>query len=82
MTHRATDDSVRGCTVGLLGVCLGIREASEPDAWTTSNSKSMLGGVLLGQKKYAKAEPLLRAGYEGAERAGKANPACEPGPPR
>ena len=25
----------------------------------------MLGGALLGQKKYAEAEPLLLAGYEG-----------------
>ena len=31
----------------------------------TFNSQSMLGGALLGQKKYAEAEPLLRAGYEG-----------------
>ncbi len=26
----------------------------------------MLGGCLLGQKKYAEAEPLLVAGYEGS----------------
>ena len=32
----------------------------------------MLGGALLGQKKYADAEPLLLAGYEGLkEREGK-----------
>ena len=30
-----------------------------------TNTKSMLGGALLGQKKYADAEPLLLAGYEG-----------------
>ena len=36
-----------------------------PDDWTTFNTKSMLGGALLGQKKYTAAEPLLRAGYEG-----------------
>jgi hypothetical protein len=28
----------------------------------------MLGGSLLGQKKYAEAEPLLLAGYEGMKR--------------
>ena len=28
-------------------------------------TKAVLGGALLGQKKYAEAEPLLRAGYEG-----------------
>ena len=31
------------------------------------NTKSMLGGALLGQKKYAEAEPLLLAGYEGTK---------------
>lgn len=35
-----------------------------PDARTTFNTKSLLGGALLGQKKYADAEPLLLAGYE------------------
>ena len=49
----------------LLRECLAIREKTEPDAWTTFNTKSMLGGALLGQKKYAEAEPLLLAGYEG-----------------
>ena len=45
--------------------CLKIREQKEPDDWTTFNTKSLLGGSLLGQKKYAEAEPLLLAGYEG-----------------
>ena len=49
----------------LLSECLAIRAKKEPDAWTTFNTKSLLGGALLGQKKYAAAEPLLRAGYEG-----------------
>jgi hypothetical protein len=40
------------------------REAA-PDAWQTHNTKSMLGGARLGQKKYADTEPLLVAGYEG-----------------
>jgi hypothetical protein len=31
----------------------------------------MLGGSLLGQKKYAEAEPLLRAAYEGMEQREK-----------
>src|SRR5262249_2180678 len=38
---------------------LAIRENKEPDAWTTFNTLSILGGALLGQKKYAEAEPLL-----------------------
>ena len=45
--------------------CLLIREKTEPDAWTTFNTKSLLGGSLLGQKNYAAAEPLLVSGYEG-----------------
>jgi serine/threonine protein kinase len=49
----------------LLRECLAIRETAQPDEWTTFNSKSQLGGALLGQRKYAEAEPLLLAGYEG-----------------
>ena len=45
--------------------CLTIREKTQPDVWTTFNTMSMLGGALLGQKKYAEAEPLLLKGYEG-----------------
>ena len=47
---------------------LTIREQSQPDAWMMFNTKSLLGGVLLGQKKYADAEPLLLSGYEGIKR--------------
>ena len=36
-----------------------------PDDWRTFNARSLLGGSLLGQKKYAEAEPLLLSGYEG-----------------
>jgi eukaryotic-like serine/threonine-protein kinase len=49
----------------LLRECLAIREKTEPEVWTTFSTKSMLGGALLGQKKYAEAEPLLLTGYEG-----------------
>jgi tetratricopeptide (TPR) repeat protein len=49
----------------LLRECLAIREKNQPDEFTTFNTKSMLGSALLGQKKYAEAEPLLLAGYEG-----------------
>jgi len=44
---------------------LTLRQKTHPDAWTTFNTQSMLGGALLGQKKYADAKPLLLAGYEG-----------------
>jgi hypothetical protein len=49
----------------LLRECLAIREKKQPDVWATFNTQSMLGGVLLGQKQYANAEPLLLAGYAG-----------------
>ena len=45
--------------------CLAIREPIQPDDWTTFNTRSMLGGSLLGQNRYADAEPLILAGYEG-----------------
>jgi hypothetical protein len=35
------------------------------DEWSTFNTRSQLGGSLLGQKKYAEAEPLIVSGYEG-----------------
>jgi len=33
-----------------------------PDDWLTFNTQSMLGGALLGRKRYADAEPLLVKG--------------------
>jgi tetratricopeptide (TPR) repeat protein len=54
---------------------LAIRTRNEPDAWTTFNTQSMLGAALLGQKKYADAEPLLVRGYEGMrQRQAKISP--------
>ena len=58
----------------LLRECLAIREKTQPDAWSTFNTQSSLGGALLGQKKYADAEPLLRAGYEGLKQREKTIP--------
>lgn len=49
----------------VLRECQAIRDKAEPNAWGTANTNSLLGGALLGQKKYAEAEPLLMAGYEG-----------------
>jgi eukaryotic-like serine/threonine-protein kinase len=52
---------------------LAIRERKLPDDWRTFNTRSLLGEALLGQKRYAEAEPLLLAGYEGLKgRAAKA----------
>ena len=59
--------------------CLLIREKTEPDAWTTFHTQSLLGGSLLGQKHYAAAEPLLLSGYEGMKaREAKIPPAGNP----
>jgi hypothetical protein len=68
--HKWTDAET------VLRDCLAIREKHQPDTWTTFNTQSMLGGALLGQKKYAEAEPLLLKGYQGMkERAAKIPPA-------
>ncbi len=58
----------------ILRECRGIREKTQPDAWTTFNTQSLLGAALLGQKKYADAEPLLLAGYEGMTQREKTIP--------
>jgi eukaryotic-like serine/threonine-protein kinase len=58
----------------LLRECLAIREKTQPDAWSTFNTRSVLGGSLLGQKMYADAEPLLLAGYEGLKQREKSIP--------
>jgi serine/threonine protein kinase/tetratricopeptide (TPR) repeat protein len=52
----------------ILRECLTIREKAEADAWTTFNTKSMLGQALAGQEKFSEAEPLLLAGCEGLKR--------------
>jgi eukaryotic-like serine/threonine-protein kinase len=58
----------------VLRECLAIREKKEPDAWSTFNARSILGGALLGQKNYADAEPLLLNGYEGMTQREKTIP--------
>ncbi len=42
---------------------LAASEKGQPDNWTTSNARSLLGASLLDQKRYAEAEPLLVQGY-------------------
>jgi len=49
----------------VLRECLAIREKAQPDDWSTFNTRSLLGDSLLGQKKFADAEPLILVGYEG-----------------
>jgi tetratricopeptide (TPR) repeat protein len=49
----------------VLRRCLALCEEAAPDAWATPHARSLLGAALLGQKKYADAEPLLVRGYQG-----------------
>jgi non-specific serine/threonine protein kinase/serine/threonine-protein kinase len=44
---------------------LAIFEKLQPEVWNTFYARAQLGGALLGQKKYAEAEPLLLSGYKG-----------------
>jgi tetratricopeptide (TPR) repeat protein len=50
--------------------CLATVENEEPDKWYTFECQALLGSALLGRKKYADAEPLLVAGYEGLKKQG------------
>lgn len=47
---------------------LTIRQKTQPDKWTTFETKSILGQALADQKKYDKAEPLLLSGYQGMKK--------------
>jgi tetratricopeptide (TPR) repeat protein len=62
----------------LLREALAVREKRFPDDWSTFETLSLLGDCLLGQKKYADAEPYLLRGYEGL----KAREAKIPAPSR
>ncbi len=49
----------------VLRECLAIRQKAQPDDWSTFNTRSQLGGALLSEGRFAEAEPLVVAGYEG-----------------
>src|SRR5205823_126660 len=51
-----------------LRECVKICEQKHPSHWIRFYATSLLGAVLAGQKKFADAEPLLIAGYEGLQR--------------
>ncbi|MBX7103661.1 MAG: serine/threonine-protein kinase [Gemmataceae bacterium] len=57
-----------------LRECLEVRLSVQPNEWSTFNTKSQLGGALLGQQKYAEAEPLLLDGYRGMKDREKSIP--------
>jgi tetratricopeptide (TPR) repeat protein/tRNA A-37 threonylcarbamoyl transferase component Bud32 len=44
---------------------MSVRGKLPPTNWSRFNTMSQLGGALLGQKRYAEAEPLIVGGYEG-----------------
>ncbi len=43
---------------------LALHEKAETDDWRRYDAMSLLGGALLGQGRYADADPLIVAGYE------------------
>ena len=49
----------------LLRESLAIREKVIPGEWLRYNAMALLGEALLGQEKFAEAEPLIVGGYEG-----------------
>jgi tetratricopeptide (TPR) repeat protein len=57
--------------------CLALREKRLPEGWETFDARSLLGATLLGQKKYAEAEPLLLSGYNGMKEREERIPAGE-----
>ena len=62
----------------LLRQALAILDKKSPDGWQSFEARSLLGASLLGQKKYAEAEPFLLQGYDGM----KAREAKIPAPSR
>src|SRR5262249_61234189 len=74
LAARPAPDPIRGFTVDLVARCLDARRKKGPDDWATFHTQSMLGGALLGQEKYAEAEPHLLAGYEGMKAREKTMP--------
>jgi tetratricopeptide (TPR) repeat protein len=59
----------------ILRQCLTLRQQKQPEAWATFSTQSQLDASLLGQKRYAEAEPLLLAGYEGMKQCQATIPA-------
>jgi eukaryotic-like serine/threonine-protein kinase len=59
----------------VLHECLQIRKKTMPASWQRYNTESILGGCLVGEKKYAEAESVLRSAYEGLKASEKTLPA-------
>jgi non-specific serine/threonine protein kinase/serine/threonine-protein kinase len=59
-----------------LGLYMALAEKKLPNSWRRSAAISALGACLLGQKKYAEAEPLLLKGYAELRQHQEKIPAC------
>jgi eukaryotic-like serine/threonine-protein kinase len=60
----------------LSRVAYASYEKTRVSVWERFNSQSLLGESLVGQRKYADAEPLLLAGYEGMRQSQATIPAA------
>jgi serine/threonine protein kinase/tetratricopeptide (TPR) repeat protein len=58
---------------------LAARVALHPDSWQTSETRSILGEALAGQKRFAEAEPLLQEGFDGLRRRRDVQDVMPPG---
>jgi tetratricopeptide (TPR) repeat protein len=59
----------------LMRRCLVLKEKKLPDDWRTFTAQNLLGGILMLEKRYAEAEPLLLSGYNGMKQREKKIPA-------
>jgi tetratricopeptide (TPR) repeat protein len=62
----------------VLRECLAGWETHNADGWPKFQTESLLGGVLLGRRQYAAAEPLLLGGVRGAPAARGDHPGGRP----
>ena len=60
----------------LLRECLAIREKTQPDVWSTFNTKSILGGVLAGPEEIRRSRTAVAGGLRGDEAAREHDPAA------
>jgi hypothetical protein len=61
----------------VLRDCLKTRVQLHPNTWLTFSTQAALRASLLGQRRYAHAEPLLLAGYQGMKAREKTVPPRE-----
>lgn len=70
-----TRSNYTDCEV-LVREWLELARRAMPDSWHTFNAHSLLGESLVGQRKFADAEPALQTGYEGMSSRQKEIPAA------